>query len=108
MSALYGVVIVYNVAAILQLHFTLYVILFPMLNVLHFYIITFRSMCAVLNMADFCSPLIFCFPDTLLRYCLNDFKIVPVVTGIIFVSTLHIRWTSIVRSLTLESSQFLS
>ena len=82
--------------------------LFPMLNVLYCYISTFRSVCvcvcvcvcvraralAVLNMADFYSPLIVCFPGLFLRYCVNDFKIVPVTTvftGIIFVSILHIR-----------------
>jgi len=47
----------------------------------------------VINTVDFYNPLIDCFPNTLLRYFLNDFKIVPVttvVTGIIFVSILHI------------------
>jgi hypothetical protein len=53
------------------------------------------GVCAVPNMADFCSPLIYCFPGMLLRYFLNDFKIVPVAT----VSMLHIRFISIVRSL---------
>jgi len=65
-------------AAILQLQFMLHVMLFPMLNVLHFYIITFRSVCAVLNTADFYSPLTYCFPEVLLRYCLNALKMVPV------------------------------
>ena len=44
-------------------------------------------MCAVPNMAAFCSPLISCFPDMLLRYCLSDHEIVPVTpitTGITF------------------------
>ena len=53
--------------------------------VLYFYISTFCSMCAVPNMAVFCSSLISCFPGMLLRYCLGDFEMVlvtPVVTGI--------------------------
>jgi len=37
-----------------------------MLTVLYFYISTFRSMCAVPNMAVFCSSLISCFPGMLL------------------------------------------
>jgi len=47
-----------------------------MLNVLYFYISTFRSMCAVPNMAVFRSSFISCFPGMLLRliiiilYCL--------------------------------------
>ena len=36
--------------------------LFRMLNVLHFYIITSRSVCAVSDMADFCSSLLHSFP----------------------------------------------
>ena len=43
-----------------------------------FYISTFRSMCAVPNVAIFCSSLISCFSGTLLRYCLVDFELVPV------------------------------
>jgi hypothetical protein len=42
--------------------------LFPMLNVLYLYISTFRSTCAVLNMAGFCSSLIWCFLGVLLGY----------------------------------------
>ena len=56
------------------------------------YIRTFRSMCAVPNMAVFfffCSSLISCFPGVLFRYCLSDFEMVPVapiITGITFAS----------------------
>ena len=35
-------------------------------------------MCAVPNMAVFCSSLTSCFPGMLLTYFLNDFEIVPV------------------------------
>jgi len=48
------------------------------LNLLYFYISTFRSICAVPNMAVFCSSLTSCFPGTLLTYFLTDFEIVPV------------------------------
>ena len=59
------------------------------LNLLYFYISTFRSMYAVPNMAVFCSSLTSCFPGMLLTYFLNDYETVPVApinTGITFVS----------------------
>jgi hypothetical protein len=61
--------------------------LFTMLNVLCFYISTSRSVCAVPNMAVFCSSLVSCFPGTLLRCFLNDFETVPfapIITGVTF------------------------
>ena len=75
-----------------------------MLNLLYFYISNFRStsMCAVPNMAVFCSSLISCFPVMLLRYFLKDFQMVPVapiISGITFVFTFHMRCISIVRYL---------
>ena len=82
--------------------------LVSVLNLLYFYIRSFRSMCAVSNMAVFCSSLTSCFPGMLLTYFLNDFEIVPVatiITGITFVFTFHMRSISIVRSLYLKSSQ---
>jgi len=92
----------YSVAAILLLLFMVLISLVSMLNLLYFYISTFRSMCAVPNMAVFCSSLTSCFPDMLLTYFLNDFEIVPVapiITGITFVFTFHMRCISTVRSL---------
>jgi hypothetical protein len=94
-----------TLTAILQLQFMLHVMLFPMLNILYSYISTSRSVCAVPNMADFCSALISCFPVMLLRYFLNNFEIVPVhsiVTGIILVFTFHMRCISNVKSLCLK------
>jgi hypothetical protein len=76
--------------------------LFLMLNVLHFYISTFRSMCAVRNMAVFCSSLISCFTSMLLRYFQNYFEMVPVdriIVGITFVFTFNMRCIYIARSL---------
>jgi len=67
--------------------------LVPVLNLLYFYISTFRSMCAVPNMAVFWSSLTSCFPGVLLKYFLNAFEIVPVaplITGITFVFTFHL------------------
>ena len=92
----------YSVAAILLLLFMVLISLVSLLNLLYFYISTFRSMCAVPNMAVFCSSLTSCFPGMLLMYFLNDFEIVPVapiITGISFVFTFHMRWISVVRSL---------
>ena len=62
----------YSVAAILLLLFMVLISLVSVLNLLYFCISTFRSMCAVPNMAVFCSSLTSCFPDMLLMYFLND------------------------------------
>ena len=51
----------YNVAAILLLLFMVLISLVPVLNLLYFYISTFRSMRAVPNMAVFWSSLTSCF-----------------------------------------------
>jgi len=48
----------YSVAAILLLLFMVYISLDSVLNLLYFYISTFRSMCAVPNMAAFSSLLL--------------------------------------------------
>ena len=92
----------YSVATILLLLFMVLISLGSVLNLLYFYIRTFRSMCAVPNMAVFCSSLTSCFPGILLTYLLNDSEIVPVtpiITGITFVFTFHMGCISIVRSL---------
>ena len=92
----------YSVAAILLLLFMVLISLVPVLNLLYFYISTFRSMCAVPNMAVFCSSFTLCFLGMLLTYFLNDSEIVPVapvITGITFVYTFHMRCIYIVRSL---------
>jgi len=92
----------YGVAAILLLLFMVLISLLSVLNPMYFFICTFRSMCAVLNMAVFCSSLTSWFPGVLLTYFLNDFEIVPVapiITDITFVFTFHVRCISIVRSL---------
>ena len=49
--------------------------LVSVLNLLYFYISTFRSMCAVPNMVVFCSSLTSWFPGTLLTYFLNVFEL---------------------------------
>jgi len=92
----------YSVAAILLILFMVLISSVSVLNLLYFYSSTFRSMCAVPNMAVFWSSLTSCFPDMLLTYFLNDFETVPVapvVTGITFVFTFHMRCISIVRTL---------
>ena len=65
----------YGAAAILVLLFMALISLVSVLNLLYFYISTFRSMCAVPNMAVFCSSLTSWFPGMLLTYFLNDFEI---------------------------------
>ena len=64
----------YSVAAILLLLFMVLISLVSVLNLLCFYISIFRSMCAVLNMAVFCSSLTSCFPGMLPTYFLNGLK----------------------------------
>ena len=74
-----------GVAAILLFLFMVLISLLAVLNLLYFYISTFRRMCAVPNMAVFCSSLTSWFPGMLLTYFLNVFEIVPVapiITGI--------------------------
>ena len=62
----------YSVAAILLLLFTVLTSLVSVLNLPYFYISTSRSLCAVPNMAVFCSSLTSCFPIMLLAYFLSD------------------------------------
>jgi hypothetical protein len=64
----------YNVEAILSLLFMVPISLAPALVLMYFYISTFRSMCAVPNMAVLFSSLTSWFPDMVLKYFLNDFK----------------------------------
>ena len=78
----------YIVAAVLSLLFMVPLYLVPALAGLFFYISTFRSMCAVPNMAVFCSSLTSWFPVMSLTYFLNDLEMVPVaqiITGITLV-----------------------
>jgi hypothetical protein len=56
----------YSIAAILLLLFMVPMSLVLALALLYFYVSTFRSMCAVPNMAAFCSSLTSWFPGMLL------------------------------------------
>ena len=92
----------HSVEAILLLLFMVFIPLVSVLNLLYFYISNFRSMCAVPNMAVFCSSLTSCCPVIFRTYFLNYFEIVPfapIITGITFVFTFHMRCISFVRSL---------
>ena len=85
--------------------------LFPMLNVLHIYISTFRSMCAVLSMVAFCSSLMSCFPGMLLRHFLNDFEMIPsapIINGLTFVFTFHTLVFLMLSIYIFKSSRLLS
>ena len=78
----------YIVAAILSLLFVVPLFLVPALALLFFYVSTFRSMCAVPNMAVFRSFLTSWFPGMSVTYFLNDLEMVPVaaiITGIIII-----------------------
>ena len=92
----------YSVAAILLFLFMVLISLVSVLNLLYFYISTFRIMCAVPNKAVFSSSLTSLFPNMLLTYFPNVFQIVPValiITGITIIFTFHMRCISIVRSI---------
>ena len=62
----------YSVAAILLLLFMVLISLVSVLNLLYFYICTFRSMCAVHNKAVFCNSLASGFLGMLVTCFLND------------------------------------
>jgi len=62
----------YSVAAILLLLFMVLISIVSVLNLLYFYIITFRSVCAVPRVAVFWSSLTSYFPGMLLTYFMND------------------------------------
>ena len=92
----------YSVTAVLSVLFMVPISLVPALALLYFYVSTFRSVCAVPNMAVFCSSFTSWFPGMLLMYFLNDFEMVPVtpiIIGITLVFTFHMRCISIVKSL---------
>jgi hypothetical protein len=58
------------------------------------YVITFCNICSIPNIAVFCSSLISYSTSMLFRYCVNDFKMVPiapVITGITFVFASYMR-----------------
>ena len=57
-----------SVSPILSLLFMVSISLFPALALLHFYVRTFRNMCAVPNMAVFCSSFTSWFPGMLLMF----------------------------------------
>jgi hypothetical protein len=77
----------YSTAAVLLLLFIVPVSLVPALTLLYFYVSTFRSLCAVPNMAVFCSSLTSWFPGILLAYFLNDFEMVPVLLFLLLLSS---------------------
>jgi len=92
----------HSVAAILVLLCMVRISLVPALTPLYLYVSTFRSMCAAPNMAVFCGSLTLWFPGMLLTYFLNNFETVPlapIITGITFVFTFHMRCITILRSL---------
>ena len=77
----------YIVAAILSLLFMVPQCLVPALVLLFFYVSTFRSMCAMPNMAVFCSSLTSWFPGMSFTYFLNDLEMVPVAPIITRITT---------------------
>jgi hypothetical protein len=62
------------------------------LALMYFYISTSRRMCAVPNMAVFCSFLTSWFPGMVLTYFLNDFEMVPVAPIITYYYYYYYYW----------------
>jgi hypothetical protein len=75
----------HRVVAILVLLFLVLISLVPALTPLYLYVSIFRSMCAVPNMAVFCSSLTSWLSGILLTYFLNDFEMVPVAPIVIII-----------------------
>ena len=74
-----------------QYGYMVHISLVPTLVLMVFYVSTFRRMCAVPNMAVFCSSRTSWLPDVLPTYFPNDFEMMPVapiITGITVVFTL--------------------
>jgi len=67
------------------------------LALLYFYVSTFRSVCAVLNMAVFCSSFTSWFPGMLIMYFLNDFEniIITIIIIIIIIIIIYISFTDL-------------
>ena len=89
----------YIVAAILFLLFMEFISLVPVLNHCNFTLV-FSEVCV--QYPIFLYFLDFMFPGVLLAYFLSNFEIVPVapiITGIKFVFTFHVRCVSILRPL---------
>ena len=102
---------VYSVAAVLYLQFVLHVMLIRLRNMLCNFtpaLTAVRLQCPIWPL--FCTSLISCFPGVLLRYCLSDFKIVPVApvtTGVLLSHSTRTEF--LLRGLyILELSQILS
>ena len=75
----------YSVAPVLLLLFMVLISLVPVLNLLYFYISTFRSTCAVPSMAVFCSSLTSCFLLLILLLLIIIIIIIVVIIIIIII-----------------------
>jgi len=94
---------VYTVAAIQQLQFMAHVTLFRMLNILYSETGTFQTTCSVPIVAIFYSYLTPYFPGIQRRHLWNDG---PIIIGITFVFTFHVRSISVARTLHVISFWF--
>ena len=87
---------IYSVAGLLYLQFVLHVMLFRPWNTFCTFTLALPAVCVQCPIWLFlCSSLISCFPGMLFRYCLRDFgkvPVAPIITGITFVFTFHMRW----------------
>ena len=91
-----------SVAAVVYFQFVLHLMLLCTLNMLWTFTLARNDVYVQCPMWLFCSSLISCFSNMLLRYCLKDFEMVPVtliINGITFAFTLHMCWISIITPL---------
>jgi hypothetical protein len=94
---------VYSVAAVLYLIFVLHVMIFREWNVFFTFTLALSVVCVQFPVClCFCSLLISFFHYMLLRSCVSYFEMVPVspiINGITFAVTFHMRWISVIRFL---------
>ena len=95
----------YSVAAILLLLFMVLISLVSVVNLLYFYISTSRSVCAVPNMAVFCSSLVSWFPGMLLTYFIIIITIIIIIieflTSHLWLGNIHISWVAVINRISL-------
>jgi hypothetical protein len=91
---------VYSAAAVLHLPFVQHVMIFHILSMFCTFTLVLFEVCV--QCPVWMHYVVTWFPSMLLRYCLNDFGMIPVdpvITGITVAFTFHMHWISVVWSL---------
>ena len=85
----------YSVSSSLSLLFMVSILLVPALVLLYFYVSTFRSVCAVPNMAVFCSSFTSWFPGMLLMFIIIIIIIIVVVVVVVVVGFRKLKFVTL-------------